>query len=81
MADMAKALNPLRLSYTIFADRNPLMKRVEKLAASVSAAREPVAADNPFLGCTPAALMKRWSGPCFMSRRMTRCSTSNLLWH
>jgi hypothetical protein len=49
MADMAKALNPLRLSYTIFADRNPLMKRVEKLAASVSAAREPVAADNPLL--------------------------------
>jgi hypothetical protein len=49
MADIAKALNPLRLSYTIFADRNPLMKRVEKLAASVTAAREPVAADNPFL--------------------------------
>jgi hypothetical protein len=49
MADLAKALNPLRLSYTMFADRNPFMKGVEKLAAGVAAARKPVAADNPFL--------------------------------
>jgi hypothetical protein len=49
MADMAKALNPLRLSYTIFADRNPLMKNVEKMAKAVTAARKPVAPDNPFL--------------------------------
>ena len=50
MADMAKALNPLRLSYTMFADRNPLMKGVEKLAEKVTAARRPIADDNPFLG-------------------------------
>ena len=48
-ADMALALNPLRLSYTIFADSNPWMKGVQTLAASVAAARAPVAADNPFV--------------------------------
>lgn len=48
-ADLAQALNPLRLSYTIFADRNPWMKGVQKLAASVAASRKPAAADNPLL--------------------------------
>jgi hypothetical protein len=48
-ADLAKALNPLRLSYTIFADSNPWMKGVQKLAAAVTANRKPAAADNPFL--------------------------------
>ena len=49
MADMARAMNPLRLSYTIFADNNPLMKGLRPLAAAVAAARRPVAADNPLL--------------------------------
>ncbi len=49
MADLALALNPLRLSYTIFADRNPWMKGVEAMAACITAYRQPVAADNPFL--------------------------------
>jgi hypothetical protein len=49
-ADMAKALNPLRLSYTIFADRNPFMRGVGTLAKVVTSARRPVAADNQFLG-------------------------------
>lgn len=48
-AELARALNPLRLSYTLFADRNPWMKGVEQLAAMVSANRRPAAADNPFL--------------------------------
>ena len=48
-ADLAQALNPLRLSYTIFADSNPWMNGVQELAASVAAARKPAAADNPFL--------------------------------
>ena len=48
-ADLARTLNPLRLSYTIFADSNPFMKGVQKLAADVAAARKPAAADNPFL--------------------------------
>ena len=47
---MAKALNPLRLSYTIFADRNPFMRGVGTLAKVVTSARRPVAADNQFLG-------------------------------
>jgi hypothetical protein len=48
-ADMAKALNPLRLSYTMFADTNPWMKGVQKLAAAAAASRRPAAVDNPFL--------------------------------
>jgi hypothetical protein len=48
-ANLAKALNPLRLSYTIFDDRNPFMNGVRAVAAAVSAARKPVAADNPLL--------------------------------
>ena len=48
-ADIARALSPLRLSYTIFADSNPWMKGVQALAAAAAAARRPVAADNPFL--------------------------------
>ena len=49
MADMAQALNPLRLGYTMFADTNPWMKGVQKLAAEVAATRKPAAADNPLL--------------------------------
>jgi hypothetical protein len=48
-ADLTLALNPLRLSYTIFADNNPWMKGVQALAAGVAASRQPAAADNPFL--------------------------------
>ena len=49
LTDMAKALNPLRLSYTMFADSNPWMKGVRDLAASVAELRQTVATDNPFL--------------------------------
>ena len=49
MADFSRAMNPLRLSYTIFGDRNPWMKGMQPLAAAVSAARRPVADDNPLL--------------------------------
>ena len=48
-ADVARTLHPLRLSYTLFADSNPLMKGMEKLAGEVNAARRPAAPDNPFL--------------------------------
>jgi uncharacterized protein DUF3141 len=48
-ADLARRLHPLRLSYTLFADSNPLMKSVEKLAGEVNAGRRPAAPDNPFL--------------------------------
>jgi hypothetical protein len=42
-------LNPLRLSYTLFTDSNPLMKGVEQLATEVKSCRRPAAPNNPFL--------------------------------
>jgi Protein of unknown function (DUF3141) len=48
-ADMTTALNPLRLGYTMFADRNPWMRGMQLLAARATAERRPVASDNPFL--------------------------------
>jgi hypothetical protein len=48
-ADLARNLNPLRLSYTMFADKNPWMKPVQKLAATAAAGRRPVRSDNPLL--------------------------------
>ena len=48
-ADIMRTLDPLRLSYTLFSDRNPWMRPVQKLAAEAAAARKPVPADNPFL--------------------------------
>ncbi len=48
-ADLRRKLDPLRLSYTMFADKNPWMRSVPKLAAEAAAARKPVPADNPFL--------------------------------
>ena len=56
-ADLNRALNPLRLGYTLFADKNPWMGPVRKLAVEAVAAREPVPSDNPFL-----ALQTRISG-------------------
>jgi hypothetical protein len=49
MAELMFALHPLRLSYTLFSDRNPFMRGVAETAAEVKAARKPVEADNPFL--------------------------------
>lgn len=48
-ADLAQALHPLRLSYTMFADDKPWMSGIERLAASASGSRRPVLPDNPFL--------------------------------
>jgi hypothetical protein len=48
-ADLARRLDPLRLSYTMFADSNPLMKGVASLAEQVAANRKPASADNPYL--------------------------------
>jgi hypothetical protein len=46
-AELLHHLNPLRLSYTLFADSNPLMRGVDKLAADVAACR-PMEGGNPF---------------------------------
>jgi len=48
-ADRMRTLNPLRLSYTLFADSNPLIKGVEQLTTEVKSCRRPVAPNNPFL--------------------------------
>jgi hypothetical protein len=48
-ADLARRLDPLRLSYTLFADSNPFMKGVANLAEQVTTNRRPASADNPFL--------------------------------
>ena len=67
-ADLARALNPLRLSYTMFADSNPWMKDVQKLSAMVTAARKPVAADNPFLALQTQVSDQIVAGPGCLSR-------------
>ena len=48
-ASFTRATNPLRLSYTIFADANPWMAGVKALAGAAAAWRRPAAADNPFV--------------------------------
>jgi hypothetical protein len=48
-ADMAHTLNPLRLSYTMFADTNPWMQGVKALAAHAAASRRPASPDNLFI--------------------------------
>jgi hypothetical protein len=48
-ADLVRTLNPLRLSYTLFSDSNPLMNDVEKLAVEVRGSRRPAPPDNLFL--------------------------------
>jgi hypothetical protein len=49
VADLASRLDPLRMSYTLFADGNPLMKGVANLAEQVTANRKPASPDNPYL--------------------------------
>ncbi|MGC9271701.1 DUF3141 domain-containing protein, partial [Acidiphilium sp.] len=48
MAALAHRLNPLRLSYTMFADSNPWMNAVKEMAPTVAASRKPASANNPF---------------------------------
>jgi hypothetical protein len=47
VAQLMRELNPLRLSYTIFADDNPAMAPVAGLAEQVRTRRQPVAQNNP----------------------------------
>ncbi len=48
-AKLTRALNPLRLGYTMFASTNPFMAGVAALAGSAAKHRAPVATDNPYL--------------------------------
>ena len=43
------ALQPLRLSYALFSDKNPLMRSVAPLAEKARAERKPAEPNNPFL--------------------------------
>ncbi len=54
LAEFSRTMNPLRLSYTLFGDQNPLMKGVKDLADKVTAERKPAAPDNPFLALQKA---------------------------
>jgi hypothetical protein len=42
-------MQPLRLGYALFSDKNPLMRGVAQLAEQARAERKPAAPDNPFV--------------------------------
>lgn len=54
-ADALRRLHPNRLRFEGFSDRNPLMRPVAQLAATVRGKRRPVERDNPFLALEQAA--------------------------
>ena len=79
-ADALRRLHPNRLRFEGFSDRNPLMRPVAQLAATVRGKRRPVERDNPFLALEQAAsrqivdaldryrdIRDRWSESLFMS--------------
>ena len=49
VARAAIELNPLRLSYSLLSDRNPMMRAIAPLANDTRAKRSPASSDNPFL--------------------------------
>ena len=49
LARATRELHPLRLGYSIFSDKNPLMRAVAPLAEQARAKRAPAAPDNPFV--------------------------------
>jgi hypothetical protein len=62
-ADLIRTLNPLRLSYTAFADSNPIMKAVEELAVEVRARRSRRLPRIRFCSCrsiSPTRSSLRW---------------------
>jgi pimeloyl-ACP methyl ester carboxylesterase len=48
-AELLRRLNPARLQFELFSDRNPLMQPIAALAEQVRARRRPAASGNPFL--------------------------------
>ena len=53
-AQLLRRLNPARLQFELFSDRNPLMAPVAAAAELARAGRRPVAAGNPFLAAQQA---------------------------
>jgi hypothetical protein len=49
LADWLRKLHPLRLSYEVLSDKNPVMALIAPMAEQVRKTRKPAAADNPFL--------------------------------
>jgi hypothetical protein len=49
IAGLMRAMNPVRMQYTLFADSNPFMKAVAGAADKVRTQRRPAAASNVFL--------------------------------
>jgi len=47
-AALARNLNPLRLSYSLFTSKNPLLQEAGKLAEGVRKGRKPVSPTNPY---------------------------------
>ena len=47
-AGLARALHPLRLSYSLFTSKTPLMQEVAKLAERARETRQPISQNNPF---------------------------------
>ncbi len=48
-AELGRRLNPLRLQYSLFSNRNPAMAPIQVAAERVRENRRPAASDNPFL--------------------------------
>jgi Protein of unknown function (DUF3141) len=49
-ARFMRAMHPHRVQYEAFSERNPLTRPIAALATQVRGNRQPVSADNPFLG-------------------------------
>ena len=47
-AELARALHPMRLSYSLFTSKNPFLQGAAKLAEEARKERKPIAANNPF---------------------------------
>ena len=76
IARAAIELNPLRLSYSLPSDRNPMMRPVAPLADYVRAKRTPAAADNPFL-----AMQEQFSKAMVDALNLFRDSRDDLVEH
>jgi len=48
MAELARAMHPLRLQYEAFSNQNPAMAAVKSTAEQVRESRKPISTDNPF---------------------------------
>ena len=68
-ADLASAMDPLRLSYTIFGDNNPWMKGIQPLAAAVADTRRPVTGRQPVPPSADQGLGANHHGSGRLSRR------------